>query len=216
IADVLATKYKVHMGGNIRVPVLPFLLSAKRPDIFVLELSSWQCESLRTVERSPHIAVITNIENDHLNTYASFDDYARAKKLIYAYQSPRDHLVVSKSLSDLKEESVGRTWVYSYSKKLDETLRAKKFPLIGKHMVENAACAILVGGLMGIEESMAIKALAKVKPLFGRLEVIKKDRKATWINDTCSTAPYSTMQAISAFPKEHLVLIAGGTDKGLP
>ena len=216
IRDVLATKYRVHMGGNMRIPVLPLLLKAKPKDLFVLELSSWQVESLRIVERSPQVAVITNIQDDHLNTYNSFDDYARAKKLIYAYQSPKDHLVVSKSLAHLREESVGKSWMYGHSKKLDEMLRAKKFVLFGKHMIENAACALLIGEMFGVDEREAVKALVKIKPLFGRLETVRKTSKATWINDTCSTAPYSTIQAIGSFPKEGTVLITGGTDKKLP
>lgn len=212
---VLETKYRVHMGGNMRIPVLGLLSKAKKDDLFLLELSSWQCESLKTIEKSPHIAVITNIQDDHLNTYDSFDHYARAKKLIYAYQAPKDHLVVSKSLADLKDESVGKSWVYSYSKKLDDELLKRKWKLYGRQMVENAACAVLVGKLMGVAEEKAIRTLAKATPLFGRLEPVGQGNKALWVNDTCSTAPYSTIQSIGAFPKEKLVLIAGGTDKNL-
>jgi UDP-N-acetylmuramoylalanine--D-glutamate ligase len=216
IADVLAVKYTVFMGGNMRIPVLPFLLKAKPGDIVVLELSSWQVESLKVVEKSPHIAVITNIQDDHLNTYDSFEEYARAKKLIYAYQSPRDHLVVSRQLSDLKEESVGKTWVYNYSKKSEEELREKGFKLLGKHLVEDAICALGIGELMGVPHEKALRVLAKEKSLFGRLELVKKSGGISWINDTCSTAPYSTIQAMSSFPREHIILIAGGTDKALP
>ncbi len=216
IREILETQYRVHMGGNIRIPILGFLEKAKKNDLILLELSSWQVESLKTVEKSPAVAVITNIEHDHLNTYDSFDDYAKAKKLIYAYQNPRDHLVLPKKLAYLKEEGVGKVHIFAYTKKLDAQLRAKGYKLVGKHMIENAACALSIAKIFQIDEVKAMRAIAKAKPLFGRLEVVRKMPKATWINDTCSTAPYSTAQSISAFPKERLVLIAGGTDKALP
>ena len=216
VRAILSTRYRVHMGGNIGIPVLGFLQKAKKDDLVLLELSSWQVESLKIIEKSPHIAVITNIENDHLNTYDSFDDYAKAKKLIYAYQNPKDHLVLPKKLSHLKEEAVGKTHIFSYSKKLDQLLAKKKFQLLGRHMVENAACAMAVGEIMQISSDEAIRALVKVKPLFGRLEIVKRTPKAVWINDTCSTAPYSTEQSISSFPKDSVILITGGTDKKLP
>ncbi|HWR00064.1 MAG TPA: Mur ligase family protein, partial [Candidatus Methylomirabilis sp.] len=63
------------LGGNILVSPLTFLSKVKPRHVVILELSSWQCESLGS-SKAPHIAVVTNLMRDHLNTYEGMDDYA--------------------------------------------------------------------------------------------------------------------------------------------
>ncbi|HTM67950.1 MAG TPA: UDP-N-acetylmuramoyl-L-alanine--D-glutamate ligase [Candidatus Binatia bacterium] len=88
------------VGGNIRISPLDKLdrllaLAAKRtsPPPIVLELSSWQLESLEPHRLSPHVGVLTTIVEDHLDRYEGMDDYARAKEIIVAYQG-RDDIAV--------------------------------------------------------------------------------------------------------------------------
>ncbi len=91
------------IGGNIRVSSLESLdrliaLSKKKNVILppiVLELSSWQLESLERHQMSPHVAVLTNILEDHLNRYNGMDDYARAKEIIFAFQREGDSAIVN-------------------------------------------------------------------------------------------------------------------------
>ncbi len=91
------------IGGNIRVSPLDALdrliaLAAKKtavPPPIVLELSSWQLESLERHRISPHVAVLTNVLEDHLNRYSGIDDYARAKEIILAFQQVGDIAVVN-------------------------------------------------------------------------------------------------------------------------
>lgn len=101
------------VGGNIRISQLDSLdklltlaeRGAKAPPI-VLELSSWQLESLEARRLSPHVGVLTNVMEDHLNRYDGMDDYARAKELIIAFQRPGDFAVVN--ADDARVAAMGR------------------------------------------------------------------------------------------------------------
>lgn len=101
------------VGGNIRISQLDSLdklltlakRGAKAPPI-VLELSSWQLESLEARRLSPHVGVLTNVMEDHLNRYDGMDDYARAKELIIAFQKPGDFAVVN--ADDARVAAMGR------------------------------------------------------------------------------------------------------------
>ncbi len=101
------------VGGNIRISPLDALdklleLAARKkpaPPI-VLELSSWQLEGLERHRLSPHVGVITNIMEDHLNRYRDMDDYARAKGLIVAFQGRDDVAVLN--ADDERVAGIGR------------------------------------------------------------------------------------------------------------
>lgn len=113
------------VGGNIRISQLAALdkllaiatcgtksghvnvagNGLKAPPI-VLELSSWQLESLEARRLGPHVAVLTNVKEDHLNRYDGMDDYARAKELIYAFQKPADFAIVN--ADDARVAAMGR------------------------------------------------------------------------------------------------------------
>lgn len=215
IRSILQTTYPVHVGGNIGVSVLSILPKLKPDDYVVLELSSWQLEGMAQAKKSPRIAVITNIQHDHLNTYKNFKEYAKTKELIFKYQKKDEWLLAHHRLSSLKKNAPGNVQTFQYSKPLEKKLRHAGFSLFGTHAVENAAAALAVANIMNISEQTALKALARVRPLFGRYEIVPTKDGVHWVNDTCSTAPYSTIQSIEATPKAP-ILITGGTDKNLP
>src|SRR3989338_1368436 len=79
-------KGRVWLGGNIKISPLSFIKKIKSGDIVVLELSSWLLENFKEYNLAPHIAVITNIYHDHLNTYKNMAEYVSAKKNIFASQ----------------------------------------------------------------------------------------------------------------------------------
>lgn len=220
IYRILKKKYSARLIGNIGVSLLKSLLTLKAKDIVVAELSSWQTESLIFAKKSPQIAIITNIKKDHLNTYKSFFDYKKAKFLIAKWQNKEDELLLNISLKKdyqkfarlLKIKS--RVSFYSYKKSFERKLRKFGFNFYGKGMVENAICAYKIGKIFGLKDDVIFKTLSKIKPLFGRLQLIKIKNGVKWINDTCSTNPFSTKISLSSF-KNKVILISGGTDKEL-
>ena len=222
IYQVLKRKYEVVLGGNIGISLLEILPQLNSRKIVVAELSSWQTETLKFVKKSPQIAIITNISSDHLNTYPSFQDYVEAKFLIARWQKKEDEFILPKNLSkyffyfnkNKKWKFQSKVTFYQISKNFEKKLAKNDFKLLGQGAKNNAFLAFKIGKLFGLEENEIFKTLSKIKPLFGRLQPIKK-KNLLWVNDTCSTNPFATIQSIKSFNKK-IILITGGTDKNLP
>src|SRR3989338_5972303 len=81
---------RVWLAGLPRRPMMSFIDRIRKNDLVVLELSSWQLELLGQYHRSPHVAVITNIYPDHLNTYPSMTAYINSKRHVYRWQGASD------------------------------------------------------------------------------------------------------------------------------
>jgi UDP-N-acetylmuramoylalanine--D-glutamate ligase len=228
------------VAGNIRKSPHDYPMDTEREMPIVLELSSWQLESLKDVERSPTIAVLTTVLPDHLNRYDGMDDYAAAKELIYAWQLPTDIAIVPydnaytrkmgarvrgerfwASMKPLPEEQNGL-----YYKNGNAVIRAqgvetalfdaKDIRLPGQH---NRWNALLAGGaayLRGAKPAAIRKALRAFKGVPHRLETVRALRGVTYVNDTAATTPEASIAAMQTlFTEKKGVLIAGGADKVL-
>jgi UDP-N-acetylmuramoylalanine--D-glutamate ligase len=117
IAKLLGRKYsEVILAGNIRASVLEKLNKISKESLVVLELSSWQLAGLKSHQKSPHCAVITNLMPDHLNRYKSMAEYIEDKKLIFKWQKSKDYLVLNyddKLVRDLAKETKSQVFYYS-------------------------------------------------------------------------------------------------------
>jgi UDP-N-acetylmuramoylalanine--D-glutamate ligase len=230
---------RVFVGGNITVSPLTFLSKLKKDDIAVVELSSWLLETTGANGLSPHIAVWTNVMNDHLNTYDGLDDYAEAKAQIMRHQGPEDIFVANlddEYVGAYAKESAATVFGFSKNKKKDSIAwikdgwlmimnRSKNIRLVrqdaiglgGQHNAINAlaaAAASLAAGatLTGIRESL--KEFGGVPY---RQQVVGRKRGLTFVNDTTSTTPDAAIVALQAFCKPGMTVhwICGGADKGL-
>ncbi len=225
------------VGGNIGVPVVT-LVEASTPESWsVLEVSSFQLES--TAEFHPAIAVILNITPDHLDRYASFEDYVRAKERIFALQTAGDFLVVnagnepcvaaaSKSAAQVywfsKDHPVSQgAWVEEgrvvyrarESAPVEEVLPLSEIPLKGAHNVENVLAAVVAARLAGVPAEAIRSAIRKFQAVEHRLEYVATRRGVEFYNDSKATNVDATAKAVAAFPSGiHLIL--GGKDKGFP
>jgi len=249
LADICARHdRRTVVGGNVRISPLDALdklatmaeKGRKAPPI-VLELSSWQLEGLEHMRVGPHVALITNIKEDHLNRYVDMDDYARAKELNVTFQKPEDYAVLN--AEDARLIGVGgrcRSKVFWFSTKLMKrddgcflsaeraVLRwgDKKFPLFdardirmpGAHNVSNALAAACAAYLMGIPPAVIKAGIKGFKGAPGRLEEIAVKRGVKYFNDTTATTPDASSAALRTLAKKgkrQIVLIAGGADKKL-
>ena len=96
LAHILSAHYpQVILAGNIRQSVLTKLPEITKDTIIVIELSSWQLADAQNHKKSPYVAVITNIKQDHLNRYNNFQDYIKDKKLIFKFQKEKDYLFLN-------------------------------------------------------------------------------------------------------------------------
>lgn len=235
-AELLKFRYPVVLAGNIRISALEVLHDITPDHWVVLELSSWQLEGLARHRKSPKIAVITNIGQDHLNRYSSFEDYVKAKKLIFNYQTNEDLLILNADCPDLREfPKEAESKVYFYGKDLtkmpsyahgatikddwfiwqkEQVAPVEALELRGDHNLQNSLAAITVAKLLDIPNESIREKLGDFKPLSGRLEIVKNINGVVFINDTTATTPMATLKAIQSLSNP-VILIAGGADKNL-
>jgi UDP-N-acetylmuramoylalanine--D-glutamate ligase len=251
---LLAEMCKVHdartvVGGNIRISVLDALdkliaLGKKRKIVdppIVLELSSWQLESLEQHRRSPHIAVITNIKEDHLNRYRDMDDYSRAKELNVMFQINEDAAILNADDARIRQmalRTMSKIWWFSEKQQekrgcfmrgnraifadgvAEQVLFLRSdIKLLGDHNVANVLAAACAAKVFGVPTNVIKKTIRHFKGVAGRLEEIAVKRGIHFINDTTATAPDASIAALRAVggmgKKKKIILISGGADKKL-
>jgi len=226
ISEMLKADGKtVWLGGNIGMPLLNLVPQMRETDYAVVELSSFQ---LMDMQRSPHIAVITNLSPNHLDVHKDMDEYVEAKKNIYRYQSAQDILVINAD-NDLTRLCAGPGQTRSFSRKGRgniciengvicrsgmKILDTKDILLPGVHNIENYMAAIAaVEGLVSDEN------IRKVATTFGgvehRIELVRVKDGVRYYNDSIASSPSRTIAGLRSF-NEKVILIAGGYDKQIP
>ena len=226
---------KTLLAGNIGTSPLEILSKGGRGAKVILELSSFALEDL---ERSPSIAVITNIFPDHLNRYKNMNDYIKAKKAIFQHQKKKDILVLNHDNLPTREfSSFAKSKVYFYSRKTRTSgcfLRDKKIffngeknpvckldelKVYGSHNVSNVLAALSVAKLLKVSPRDIKKVLRLFKGVPSRQEFVGENKGVKYFNDTTATMPVALRESIltmaERFPNSKLVLIAGGQNKKL-
>ncbi|MEK7127403.1 MAG: UDP-N-acetylmuramoyl-L-alanine--D-glutamate ligase [Patescibacteria group bacterium] len=193
----------VYLGGNIGIGLFDFLPKLTKDSWVILELSSFQ---LIDLDKSPHIAVVLMVTSEHLNWHKSTQEYVDAKKNIVAHQKSSDYAIVNKDYPNSVE--IGKTargkviWISGKDINLETRLR-------GDHNKENIAAAAAVAKIINVPYKEVVK---NFKGLEHRLEEVKIVNGATFINDSFSTIPETTIAAIKSF-SEPIILIVGGSSK---
>jgi UDP-N-acetylmuramoylalanine--D-glutamate ligase len=196
---VLCQKRKgIFLGGNIGIPVSSFILNTKKGDLIVLEISSFQLETI--LKFKPYVAALLNIEPNHLDRHASFKDYFDAKMNIFKNQDNQDWAVLNKNtdvLSDIKKRLKSQAVYFS-----------SEFPN------ENYSCVYRIAKVFGIGKIDCQRVFSAFKGIPHRLQAVRTIDNITFINDSKSTNPSSTIWALTN-TNGPLILIAGGKDKGV-
>ena len=211
---ILKDKYgkRVFAAGNFGKPALDLLPRLDKDSLVVLELSSFQLQDL---DKSPRVAVITNITVDHLDPGKKFNpashqtakEYFDAKINILKHQKPEDFAIIHPSLKN-KTENVGKgRKIFSVPYPIETKLK-------GRHNLENIALAVAVGKLFKVPVGKMIEAVRKFKGIEHRLEFVARINGVSFYNDSAATNPDATLAALRSF-KEPIHLILGGSDKGL-
>ncbi len=194
--------------GNIGVPSFDMIGQIRSETIIVYELSAHQLEY---IHKSPHISLLLNIFPEHLDYFGSVENYKLAKHNIYKYQDIDDILITHSSLietiSDIVQEQVV---VISNQRKFS----IPSSPLLGSHNYTNIEFALLAVSLVGVDVNVAISSLAQFKQLPHRLEKVGEFEGVTFVNDSISTVPQSTIAALRAINNVD-ILILGGYDRSL-
>jgi len=209
---------KVLLGGNVRgISNLELLKEVTPEHIAVLELDSWQLQGWGEAKMSPHIAVFTTLYKDHMNYYKDdFDAYLADKANIFLYQKPQDVLILGAQCALEIQEKYEKFFTSHFEIwGAHDFLADWKLSVLGEHNRYNAALALAVVRVLGIDDAVTRKALEDFKGVPGRLEFLREVRGVKIYNDTTSTTPEATLAALAALDPPHTILIMGGADKGL-
>ncbi|MCG0239519.1 MAG: UDP-N-acetylmuramoyl-L-alanine--D-glutamate ligase [Firmicutes bacterium] len=237
VGEILkASGRQVYVGGNIGTPLIEQVESLPPDAVVVLELSSFQ---LQLATHSPRVAVLTNISPNHLDVHASMEEYVEAKKNIYRYQGPEGRVVINADhpgtvplIPEVADRAVrfslrgdpgGRMAAFLEDGNLvwrveghrQPVLRREELPLLGDHNVANALAALAAAFLAGGTFHAARQVLTRFQGVEHRLEPVRVLDGVRYINDSKATAPAETLAALAAI-RDPIVLIAGGSDKGIP
>jgi len=208
--EVLAAgKRPVIVGGNIGDTVLDRVDEITPEHWVVLELSSFQLESVDWPRL--HVGVILNITPDHLDRHATFERYVDLKARAIEYASPNDFAVLN-GRDEVVRGLAGRTrakvvW-------FDQHQPIPPMPLPGQHNMENALAAAAVGRIAGLSDETINAAIRSFKGVEHRLELVGEWAGVRWFNDSKATNPDAGRVAVNAFPGAPVVLIAGGYGSG--
>lgn len=226
ISEILKRDGKrVWLVGNIGQPSLDILKDIRSQDVVVYELSSFQ---LWDVKKSPNIAVILYIEQEHQDVHESMEDYIDAKANIARFQSSLDLTIFNdnnKYSKDIASKSEARLVGYpddqfAYFDKDNFYYGEQKIcsvdslQLIGSHNRENACAAIdAVWDILDNPESIE-KAFREFKGLMHRLQFVRELDGVKYFDDSIATTPSSAIAAINSFNNDNIVIILGGSSKG--
>lgn len=222
------------VGGNIGDPMLDLLPHIDSRTVVVLELSSFQ---LSIVERSPHIAVVTNITPNHLDRHGTMENYIAAKRRIVEHQRTMDYAVLNaddeevmrfaahtpamiRSFGPPERVTDGACWSGTQvglqrRGAFRPVLPLAEIPLLGRHNVENVTAALAAADILGIDESVMARAIRTFRPAPHRLQTVGERGGVLFVDDSIATSPARSAVALRSFSAP-LILIAGGRDKHLP
>ncbi len=202
-----AAGWNVEVAGNIGRP-LTSLVGAVAADAWVVcELSSVQLEDVETLR--PRVAVLTNLEPDHLDRHASLDAYEAAKLRVFERQGPDDVAVVPRGFGAVP----GRARRVEFA--VDDVLPAE--PRIrGAHNRENAAAATAAARAIGIPDTAIALALESFPGVEHRIEEIATIDGVLYVNDSKATNAAAALRALASFPGRRKHVILGGRGKAEP
>lgn len=212
IYEMLKQKYKVLLVGNIGLPAFEEIDQYDKIDYFIYELSSHQLEF---VKHSPHISVLLNMYEEHLDHYNGYEEYKEAKRNIYKYQTEQDYYIFNEDEKQilngtrcLKQHLIGVS-----PSNLKENI-PENTAVCGKHNKYNIEVAMTVAKLLNVDEDKISKAIMEFKPLAHRLEAIGIYNQVTYIDDSIATIPEAVISSVESIPNINTVII-GGMDRGI-
>jgi UDP-N-acetylmuramoylalanine--D-glutamate ligase len=199
----------VIVGGNIGDTVLDRLEQITPRHWVVLELSSFQLESVDWPRL--HVGVILNITPDHLDRHGTFERYVDIKARVIEFAGRDDFAVLNG-----RDETVRGLASRTQAKVVwfDEHKPIPPMPLPGRHNMENAMAAASVGRIAGLSDDAINTAIRSFQGVEHRLELVGEWAGVRWYNDSKATNPDAGRVALSAFPGAPVVLIAGGYGSG--
>jgi len=230
---IAASGRQTLVGGNIGTPAISFVENATVDTWIVLEVSSFQLETIATFH--PTISVVLNVTPDHLDRHHTFANYAAAKARIFENQTSDDFAVLNAddaTCAAMAEKAKAAVYWFSRRQFVEHgafvrgdnimwrdadheqiIMPVAEISLKGAHNVENVLAGVCAGMLAGVDPADIRHAVSNFKAVEHRLEYVATIRGVQYYNDSKATNVDATIKALESFPRGiHLIL--GGKDKG--
>ena len=221
----------VILAGNIGIPILAELENCNKDTILVVEMSSHQLEYLQV---SPHISVILNLFEDHLDHSGTINHYHENKLQIFKHQTEEDYMIYcsdNKTLLDYINNFPYQAHQFAVSKDNQSAACFKSADyvmlnneqvyntkderkLLGEHNLINIMVCLTISKILKLDMKEATKSIATFEPLEYRLQNIGTINDVTYYTDTLATIPEATIASINTLPNTN-TLIFGGMDRGI-
>ncbi|GMB08553.1 UDP-N-acetylmuramoylalanine--D-glutamate ligase [Thermolongibacillus altinsuensis] len=225
-----AAKRRPLIAGNIGTVACEVAKNTRDDQVMVMELSSFQL--MGTIEFRPHIAVLLNIFDAHLDYHGTKEAYAAAKGNIFKNQTESDYAIVNADdelVMKLAEDGHATKVFFSTTKQLnkgayikdeaiyfnnEKVIDISQIALRGKHNLENILAAISAAKLAGADNDAIQHVLTTFTGVAHRLQFVADINGRKFYNDSKATNILATQKALSAFENERVILLAGGLDRG--
>lgn len=218
--------------GNIGEPIFSSIEEIKENSIVVLELSS---HALEFVNKSPNIAILLDIYEEHLDHYKSFEKYIEAKFNVAKFQTEKDHLIYNYDNENMKAfDFKYKENDYAVSLKCIPNTKNKSYlanglincndksimsfeeeiNLKGTHNMNNIMFILCACDILKLDFNKAVNSIKEFKPLEHRMEFVANLKNVSYYNDSIATIPASTINAVNALKNVNTILV-GGNDRGV-
>ncbi len=192
------------VAGNIGRPLTALAGVATADAWVVCELSSFQLEDVESLR--PRIAVLLNLEPDHIDRHGSFEAYQDAKLRIFENQEPTDVAVVPRGFGPIP--GLGRRIEFAGDDPLPADPR-----IPGAHNRENAAAATAAARAAGLPDEAIAEALRTFPGVEHRIRSSRRSTGVRYVNDSKATNVAAALRALASFPEARQHVILGGLGK---
>lgn len=221
---------KTFLLGNIGEPIFDKMEELEKDSVVVLELSS---HALQYVKKSPNIAVLLNLYQEHLDFYSSFEEYANSKFNVTKFQKRGDFLIYNADNERIQKYSVKKT---DYAVTLKEVTNQENVVYIkenciyckdrcmmnleiplklkGMHNINNIMFALAICDMMNLNLGKAVDTIQNFEALEHRMEFVGEVGAVEYYNDSIATIPEATINTIQALKKVNTIIV-GGKDRGV-
>jgi len=216
------------VAGNIGEPLSGAIAEGERN--YVIELSSFQLETVNQFRAD--VALLLNITPDHMDRYATIDDYAAAKYRVFRNQRLSDCAVVNADDARTTYPATEATvWRFSSARRVvpgawfeggdlvldvgsgESYIARSRLRLEGMANVENALAAWLAARRLGAGDDAVVRAFGRFAGLPHRMVLVRELDGVRWINDSKGTNVDATLKSLEGMPDASVFLILGGKDK---